>query len=208
MIDVELRTKLRVGKPVPLILERRFYQHVRDHSIKDVYDALVELVTNADDSYHRLYKRGKIAKDGGDVLIEYLEQRKGKPSQIIVRDRAEGMDSSDMEDRLLHLGRFSSGEGSRGYMGRGAKDCSALGDVTFDSIKDPETGKAMIREVDIDSDSYQVARHYMIRIEKSDFEDPGSVSRLATAGKMSVEEFERRFRYLINDPPIREGEGA
>jgi len=80
--------------------------------------------------------------------------------------------------------------------------------ITFDSIKDPKTGKARIREVDIDSDSYQVARHYMIRIEKSDFAEPGSVSRLATAGKMSVEDFERRFRYLINDPPIRDQGGA
>jgi 6-phosphofructokinase len=76
--------------------------------------------------------------------------------------------------------------------------------ITFESIKDPETGKARIREVDIDSDSYKVARHYMIRIEESDFADPRTVARLATAGKMSVEEFEKRFRYLTKDPPIRD----
>jgi hypothetical protein len=30
-------------------------------------------------------------EDGGDILIEILEQRKGNPSLVIVRDKAEGM---------------------------------------------------------------------------------------------------------------------
>jgi len=76
--------------------------------------------------------------------------------------------------------------------------------IPFDSILDPKTGKAQIREVDIDSDSYRVARHYMIRLDESDFADPKTIARYAVMGKMSPEEFENRFRYLTNDPPIRE----
>jgi 6-phosphofructokinase 1 len=75
--------------------------------------------------------------------------------------------------------------------------------LPFDSILDPATGKARIRQVDIDSDSYRVARHYMIRLEPDDFEDSKQVRRLAMAGKLPVEEFESRFRYLTADPPVR-----
>ena len=75
--------------------------------------------------------------------------------------------------------------------------------LKFETMLDPGTGKARIREVDIDSDSYRVARHYMIRLEGSDFASSKTVARLATIGKMSPEEFETRFRYLTNDPPIR-----
>jgi 6-phosphofructokinase 1 len=76
--------------------------------------------------------------------------------------------------------------------------------IPFDSILDPKTGKAQIRLVDIDSDSYRVARHYMIRLDESDFADPKTIGRYAVMGKMSPEEFEKRFRYLTNDPPARE----
>ena len=75
--------------------------------------------------------------------------------------------------------------------------------VPFRNILDERTGKARVREVDVDSDSYKVARHYMIRLEASDFADPKAVSRLATIGNMQAQEFERRFRYLGNDPPVR-----
>jgi len=81
--------------------------------------------------------------------------------------------------------------------------------LPFDSILDPVTGRARIRQVDIDSDSYRVARHYMIRLERGDFEDPNEVQRLAMAAKLPVEEFEARFRYLTEDPPVRDtGEGG
>ena len=128
--------KTRVNQAVKIEADSRYMEHNRAHSIKNVYDALVELITNADDSYNRLFKKKKIPKDGGNILIEHSERRKDQPSRIIVRDRAEGMDSSTMESCFRYIGRYSSEQGSRGYMGRGAKDCSVLGDLTFESIKD------------------------------------------------------------------------
>ena len=101
----------------------------------DIYDALVELITNADDSYNRLYQKQRIPKDGGDILVEHLAQR-GSSSQIIVRDRAEGMDIATMQETLAKIGQVTSESGNRGYYGRGAKDCTELGDVVFESIKD------------------------------------------------------------------------
>ncbi len=89
-----------------------------------------------------------------------------------------------------------------------AIDKGRLIPIPFESILDPASGKARIREVDIDSDSYRIARNYMIRLEASDFEDPRSVARLATMGKMSANDFTKRFEYVTHDPPIREKPSA
>jgi hypothetical protein len=126
---------VKVGVEVPIQVDKRYVQHVRGHAIGDVFDALPELLTNADDSYGRLYQRKQRDRDGGDILIEHLEQRKGQPSRIVIRDRGEGMDDKDMEAKLAWIGAYESKAGDRGYMGRGAKDCSELGNLSFESIK-------------------------------------------------------------------------
>jgi hypothetical protein len=128
--------KIKLGQAVDIETDPRYVKHVRGYAIGDVYDALVELITNADDSYHDLYRGQKRNKDGGDMLIEHLEQRRGQPSYLVVRDKAEGMDLTEMVNKLQKLGKYSSEAGDRGYMGRGAKDCSELGNVIFESIKE------------------------------------------------------------------------
>lgn len=65
-------------------------------------------------------------------------------------------------------------------------------------------GKIKVREVDIDSDSYKVARKYMIRIEQNDFDEVKNIARLALIGKMTSSEFVKKFKYLINDPPVKD----
>lgn len=124
-----------MGVETPIRVDKRFVQHIRGHAIGDVFDALPELLTNADDSYGRLCHEKKRDRDGGDILIEHLEQRKGQSSRIVIRDRAEGMDDKGMEAKLACIGAYESKAGDRGYMGRGAKDCSELGNLTFESIK-------------------------------------------------------------------------
>lgn len=66
----------------------------------------------------------------------------------------------------------------------------------FDDIIDPETGKTKVRFVDINTESYEVARYYMIRLNERDFE-PENVRELASAAKMTEKEFIDRFRYLV-----------
>ena len=137
--------KFRLGQDIELQADKRYIQHIRGHAIVDVCDALVELITNADDSYGRLFKRQKRNRDGGDILIEHLEQRKGpQKSKLVVRDRAEGMNLQEMYESLQRLGTYSSEEGNRGYMGRGAKDCTELGDLAFESIKDDRYYRCVI----------------------------------------------------------------
>ncbi|RKI05257.1 hypothetical protein [Corallococcus sp. AB038B] len=126
---------LAIGKAVDIQVDRRYLLFNRGYAIGDVYDALAELLTNADDSYDRLFQTHHLERDGGPILIEHHERRGGLPSSLIIRDHAEGMDARDMEQKLGHLGGRQSAEGNRGVMGRGAKDCTALGDLTYESIK-------------------------------------------------------------------------
>ncbi|MFQ5561789.1 MAG: 6-phosphofructokinase, partial [Nitrospinota bacterium] len=58
------------------------------------------------------------------------------------------------------------------------------------------TKKTQVRMVDIKSESYRVARNYMVRLEKEDFGDPAFLGKLAEAAKLSVEEFSKRYSYL------------
>ncbi len=65
--------------------------------------------------------------------------------------------------------------------------------LLFDEIRDPETGKTRVRNVDVTSENYRVAREYMLRLNYKDFENPEWVEKLAQAGNLSVDELKRRF---------------
>jgi len=69
--------------------------------------------------------------------------------------------------------------------------------LPFEELRDPITQRTRIRRVDIHSESYQVARDYMIRLEKEDLADPDKKLRLATAAKMTPDEFERQFAHVV-----------
>jgi len=101
---------------------------------------LIELITNADDSYRDLEEYGK--QVAGKIRIEIDRKRKGQPSIVIVRDRAAGMDRVEMYNKLGTLGRrtsgFEKGKARRGLHGRGARDIAAFGTVHFKSIKNEE----------------------------------------------------------------------
>ena len=136
---------MKLNIPEELKINPRYVKFNRDAAIKDVFDALVELITNSDDSYHRLYKKQLRALDGGTILIETCGGRKNQ-SVLIVRDKAEGMTLEVMRQKLAQIGCKSSESGDRGFMARGAKDCTALGDVTFESIVDDKYYKAAVTQ--------------------------------------------------------------
>ncbi len=65
--------------------------------------------------------------------------------------------------------------------------------LLFDEIRDHDTGKTRVRNVDPTSENYRVAREYMLRLNYKDFEHPEWTEKLAQAGNLSVEELKRRF---------------
>lgn len=123
-------TNITKSTPLDLSNLRYWHQNAR-HAIRDIYDAMTELVTNADDAYARQNRPGRIE-------IE-VERRRKEPSLVAVRDFAGGMTTADMVKKLPSLGnRYNSGlaEGAnvRGTNSRGAKDVAVLGKVIFESI--------------------------------------------------------------------------
>ncbi|MBQ1867903.1 MULTISPECIES: diphosphate--fructose-6-phosphate 1-phosphotransferase [Selenomonas] len=67
--------------------------------------------------------------------------------------------------------------------------------MRFEDIKDPATGKTMVRKVNIDSIQYRIARGLMMRLEREDLDDPG----LANAYRMEPKAFKERYLYLFDD---------
>jgi 6-phosphofructokinase 1 len=65
--------------------------------------------------------------------------------------------------------------------------------VPFAEVVDQATGRGRRRAVDVDTESYQVARDYMVRLGPKDFQDQAWVAKLAAAANLSAEEFVARF---------------
>lgn len=68
--------------------------------------------------------------------------------------------------------------------------------VAFSEVVDAATGGGRRRAVDVDTESYQVARDYMVRIGKKDFTDELWVEKLAEAAGLSRSDFVERFGHL------------
>ena len=69
--------------------------------------------------------------------------------------------------------------------------------IPFNKIIDPQTGKIRVRMVNTNTESYQVALKYMIRLEREDLEDPETLRGLAEIASLSTEQFRQRFSYLV-----------
>jgi 6-phosphofructokinase 1 len=73
--------------------------------------------------------------------------------------------------------------------------------VPFQELIDPKTGRARVRLVDIHSDRYAIARRYMIRLRRDDFEDAELVGKMASIIKMTPQELRKQFEYLVESEP-------
>lgn len=74
--------------------------------------------------------------------------------------------------------------------------------VPFDEMLDPETGRTAVRVVDIHSTRYAIARRYMLRVRRDDFDDPDELAALAEAAGLSVDAFREMFEPVVaNEPP-------
>ena len=91
-------------------------------------------------------------------------------------------------------------EPSERYPESGGLVCLVGGEIRvlpFSQFRDPETGRTRVRVVDIEGQSYLMARRYMIRLEKSDLADPDMRRELAKQAGMSPDEFAERFGGVV-----------
>ncbi|MBV8645261.1 MAG: 6-phosphofructokinase [Candidatus Eremiobacteraeota bacterium] len=79
--------------------------------------------------------------------------------------------------------------------------------VTLEEMLDPETGRIRVRLVDVTTESYEVARKYMIRLERQDFTEP-RLSRLSAQTNLDPEAFEAQFARLVDALPPTAGSPA
>ena len=76
--------------------------------------------------------------------------------------------------------------------------------IPFDRFVDPDTSRPRVRLVDIQSARYRIARRYMIRLRRDDFENAHEIARFADTCGVSLEEFRREFEYVVEheQPPL------
>jgi len=136
-------------EPQDLPIDARITIQMSYGTIRYLYDAIVELVTNSDDSYKRLERDG--IADKGEIRIRVRRLKGGKCERLEVIDLSEGMNKEKLEKALIFAGEtsgFEEGESVRGLFGRGLKEAIiALGKGEIYSIKDD---KLSIAEVWID----------------------------------------------------------
>ncbi len=65
--------------------------------------------------------------------------------------------------------------------------------IPFKHMVDSSTGRTKVRMVDVDSQSYQIARQYMIRLTEDDLNNPDLLGRYAALSGLSAEGFKERF---------------
>jgi 6-phosphofructokinase len=73
--------------------------------------------------------------------------------------------------------------------------------VPFGEMLDHDTGRTRVRLVDTHSTRYSIARRYMIRLRRDDFEDPHELAKFAATCNLSLQEFRDEFGYLIDSEP-------
>jgi 6-phosphofructokinase 1 len=73
--------------------------------------------------------------------------------------------------------------------------------IPFAEMIDGETGRTRVRLVDTTSTRYAIARRYMIRLRRDDFEDAAELAKFAAIAHLTPEQFRQQFEYLVEDEP-------
>jgi 6-phosphofructokinase 1 len=64
--------------------------------------------------------------------------------------------------------------------------------MTLADLQDPQTGRVRVRMVDVNTESYEVARSYMIRLEPEDLEEP-RLAAIAALTTLAPDAFRTAF---------------
>jgi len=69
--------------------------------------------------------------------------------------------------------------------------------IYFEDMLDPATKRTRIRMVDIESEYYYIARRYMLRLRRTDFENRAELEKLAGICGITPEHFHDEFYYTV-----------
>jgi 6-phosphofructokinase 1 len=71
--------------------------------------------------------------------------------------------------------------------------------IPFRDVLNPETGRMKSRMVNVGSEYYHIARLYMIRLTKADFDDPHELAKLAATANITADAFKNQFYGVIEN---------
>src|ERR1700730_18092968 len=104
--------------------DRHIWLSIMEMIQANALKALVEFITNSDDTYARLEARGKTAT--GRILVDVVERRREEDSEIRIVDDGEGFSEEELEQCFGTMGKDTSGQSSgfvvRGFFGDGLKE--------------------------------------------------------------------------------------
>jgi 6-phosphofructokinase 1 len=67
----------------------------------------------------------------------------------------------------------------------------------FNDMLDPRTGRTRVRLVDVQSEQYEIARRYMVRLRPEDLSESDALEALASVVNLGPDEFRRQFGYVV-----------
>jgi hypothetical protein len=119
-------------------------------SVGCLMDAIIELVTNANDAYVRSDKKsGPIW-----IVVDY------QAHTLTVTDNAGGMTRQELVNKIATVGKFSSEVGTRGFFSRGSKDIASIGNVFYKSIKNDACNTLHLKP-NLEASFLQAAPHHV-----------------------------------------------
>ena len=74
---------------------------------------------------------------------------------------------------------------------------SKMSPLKFESLQNKKTGATKIRYFDINTESFEVAQKYMIKLTKEDIDDPKKLKTMADLSGMSKKDFINYFKEVI-----------
>ena len=171
-----------------LVLSNRYFLTASASSIQDIPCALIELITNSVDAY------SEIERESYPIYI--TTQREKDYTLYIVSDEGCGMTFNCMQNKLMVVGNYTACSQARGMFGRGAKDCAALGDLNFLSVKDKK-----MSEINISSISTQ-AKITVLQEDVPTDKENGTTVTLKVANYLSMD-IDRLCSILCNHYQLR-----
>ncbi|MBV8081505.1 MAG: 6-phosphofructokinase [Candidatus Eremiobacteraeota bacterium] len=199
-VSFELVADIIIGS----MIKRRFMGH--DHGVAIIAEGVVEQL----DEKALEGLKGAPRDQYGHIRISDLDV--GDAVRGFVRERLEAMrfDATVVKKEIGYELRCAKpvpfdveytrtlGYGAVRYLTDGGSGAlialrgGKVAPVDLQELIDPQTGRVRTRRVDTDTESYEVGRKYMIRLEKSDFDQP-RLGELASVARMTPKEFETRF---------------
>lgn len=188
------------GEVRPLPIDPQIVSQQAQSTIKTLVDAIVELVTNSDDSYRRL--ESGAGHRVGEISI-YVNREKGGACKLLqVNDNAEGMDWQGLERGITFAAStsgFFEGKTVRGLFGRGLKEAIVgLGSGEVQSVKD---GRETEVEIFIEGRS---PKYRVRKMERPTEDPPGTgITVEVSASRIRCPKYDILHRQLSNHFALR-----